>query len=181
MLLVLGLLFVVVPIVEIYFIIQVAHIIGGWETIGLLILESLLGAWLMKRQGIGALNRITQAIEQHRAPGKELVDGFLILLAGVLMITPGFVTDVLGFLLLLPPTRALVRRLLMRRFKQGRYGRVFTMVSGPGRAGTRYVGSFRAGDVQDVQGHDVHGHDADGHDSRDAASNDGPDRPGLRG
>lgn len=177
MLLVLGLLFVVVPIVEIYFIIQVAHVIGGWETIGLLIFESLLGAWLMKRQGIGALNRIAQAIEQHRAPGKELIDGFLILVAGVLMVTPGFVTDVFGFLLLLPPTRAIVRRLLVARFKQGRYGRVFTMVGGPGRAGaTRFVGTFRAGDVQDVQGRDAHGQA-----THDPTEKDRPDRPELRG
>jgi UPF0716 protein FxsA len=171
MLMVLGLLFVVVPIVEIYFIIQVAHVIGGWETIGLLIIESLIGAWLMKRQGIGALNRVTSAIEQRRAPGKELVDGFLILVAGVLMVTPGFVTDVFGFLLLIPPTRAIVRRLLVARFKQGRYGRVFTMVSGTGRSGPRFVGNFRGADVRDVPGHDVH----------DPVDRNGPDRPELRG
>ena len=173
MLLVLGVLFVVVPIVEIYFIIQVAHVIGGWPTLGLLVFESLLGAWLMKRQGIGILNRISQAIEQHRAPGKELVDGFLILLAGVLMITPGFVTDIFGFALLFPPTRALVRRLLVARFKQGRYGRVFTMASGTGRAGTRFVGSFRTGEVQDVRGRPADGHGP--------APTDGSDRPELRG
>jgi UPF0716 protein FxsA len=176
MLLVLGLLFVVVPIVEIYFIIQVAHVIGGWETLALLIFESLLGAWLMKRQGIGALNRITQAIDQHRAPGKELIDGFLILVAGVLMITPGFVTDVLGYLLLIPPTRAIFRRILVSRFKQGRYGRMFTMVSGPGRSfGTRYVGTFQAGDVRDVAGHEAQG--ASPYDP----THEGPDRPELRG
>jgi len=174
MLLVLGLLFVVVPIVEIYFIIQVAHVIGGWETIGLLILESLIGAWLMKRQGIGALNRITSAIEQRRAPGKELIDGFLILVAGVLMVTPGFVTDVFGFLLLIPPTRAIVRRLLTARFKQGRYGRMFTMVSGTGRTGGRFVGNFRAGDVRDVR-------DVNGRDVHDPSVRDRPDRPELRG
>ncbi len=177
MLLVLGVLFVVVPIVEIYFIIQVTHVIGGWETLGLLIVESLLGAWLMKRQGIGVLNRIGQAIDQHRAPGKELIDGFLILLAGVLMLTPGFVTDVLGFLLLLPPTRAFVRRVLVARFKQGRYGRMFTMVSGPGRTtSTRFVGSFPAGDVQDVHGHDAQEH---GPGQPDEAT--GQDHPELGG
>ena len=64
-------------------------------------------------------------------PSKELVDGFLILTAGVLMVTPGFVTDYSGFLLLLPPTRAIVRRLLIGRFRAGRYGRVFTVAGGP--------------------------------------------------
>lgn len=174
LLLVLGVLFVVAPIVEIYFIIQVAHVIGGWQTLGLLIIESMLGAWLMKRQGIGVLNRISQAIEQRRAPGTELIDAFLILLAGALMLTPGFVTDVFGFLLLLPPTRAVVRRLLVGRFKHGRYGRVFTMVSGPGRSATRFVGSFRSGDVRDVQ--DVEGRAVQGH---DRAAADGPDHPEL--
>jgi len=170
MLLVLGLLFVVLPIVEIYFIIQVAHVIGGWETLGLLVVESLLGAWLVKWQGIWVLGRIARALEQGRVPSKELVDGFLILTAGVLMVTPGFVTDLFGFLLLIPPTRALVRRLLIRRFREGRYGRVFTVVGGPS---TRFVGSFRAGDVQDVQGFDVYGDDT--------AKRDGPDPPELHG
>ena len=68
MLLVLGLLFVVLPIVEIYFIIQVAHVIGGWETLGLLVVESLLGAWLVKWQGIWVLGRIARALEQGRVP-----------------------------------------------------------------------------------------------------------------
>jgi UPF0716 protein FxsA len=173
MLLVLGLLFVVVPIVELYFIIQVSHIIGGWETIGLLIVESVLGAWLMKWQGVGVLNRISRAIDERRPPGKELIDGFLILTAGVLMLTPGFVTDVFGFLLLLPPTRALVRRVLIARFKQGRYGSVFAFVGGPGRAGaTRFVGTFRGDPVQDVYGYDP---------SQQDPTKDDPDRPELRG
>src|SRR4051794_16130801 len=120
MLLVLGLLFIVLPIVELYFIIQVAHVIGGPETLGLLIIESLIGAWLIKWAGISALNKIARALDEQRVPGRELVDGFLILMAGVLMVTPGFVTDFFGFLLLLPPTRAVVRRLLIRRFRAGR-------------------------------------------------------------
>ena len=73
---------------------------------------------------------------------RELVDGFLILVAGVLMVTPGFITDIFGFLLLIPPTRAVVRRLLLRRFRQGRYGRVFTVGAA---GGSRFVGTFRAG------------------------------------
>lgn len=178
LLLVLGLLFVVGPIAELYVIIQVSHVIGGWQTLGLLVVESLIGAWLMKRQGISALNRIGQAIDHRRVPGKELVDGFLILLAGALMLTPGFITDVFGFLLLLPPTRAVVRRLLIGRFKQGRYGRVFTAVSGPGRAaGNRFIGSFRAGDVANGRGvQDVHGHDTTSAEHRVPTD---PDRPEL--
>lgn len=182
MLLLFGLLFIVGPIAELYVIIQVSHVIGGWQTLALLVAESLLGAWLMKRQGIGVLNRISQAIDERRAPGKELVDGFLILLAGALMVTPGFITDVIGFLLLLPPTRALVRRLLVARFKQGRYGRVFTVVSGPGRArSARFVGTFRTDDVRADDVLDVRDVRAD--DVRDGQGRDGhdrPDRPELR-
>jgi len=175
-LLILAVLFVVVPIVELYFIIQVAHVIGGIETIALLVVESLIGAWLMKRQGMGALNRISRALDEHRMPGRELVDGVLILFAGALMLTPGFVTDVLGFLLLLPPTRAVVRRLLMRRFQQGRYGRLFSIGSVGSAGGRRVVGSFRTpgrpagGDVFDTVG-------AERAERRPPA---GSDRPELR-
>jgi UPF0716 protein FxsA len=116
-LLALVLIFVVGPIVELYVIIQVAHVIGGWETIALLLVESFIGAWLMKAQGRGALRRLTQSLDQGRMPTKELVDGGLILFAGALMIAPGFITDALGYLLLIPPTRALFRGLLMRRFR----------------------------------------------------------------
>lgn len=172
MLLVLGLLFIVVPIVELYVIIQVSHVIGGLETLALLIVESLLGAWVMKWQGLGALDRISRAIEQHRMPARELVDGFLILLAGALMVTPGFVTDIFGFLLLLPPTRSLVRGVLMRRFRQGRYGRVFA--AGASR-GPRFVGSFRPG----VNRRDVL--DTDGRDRASHPDAEGSDRPELRG
>ena len=106
-LLLLGLVFIVGPIVELYVIIQVAQVIGGWETVALLIVESILGAWLMKRQGRGVLARIQSSLDAGRMPTKELVDGGLILFAGALMLTPGFVTDILGFVLLVPPTRAL--------------------------------------------------------------------------
>lgn len=116
MLLVLVLLFIVAPIVELYVIIQVAEVIGGWETIGLLLVESFLGAWLMKRQGLGVMRRVQAQLERSQLPAKELVDGFLILLAGALMLAPGFITDIIGFILLIPPTRALVRAVIIRRF-----------------------------------------------------------------
>lgn len=132
-LLALVLLFVVGPIVELYVIIQVAHVIGGWETIALLLIESALGAWLMKRQGRGAWRRIQSQLQNHQLPTKELVDGALIIFAGALMLTPGFLTDVLGFVLLIPPTRAVVRALLMRRFAR-RLGTGFSLIGGlPGR------------------------------------------------
>jgi UPF0716 protein FxsA len=112
----LAVLFLVVPLAELYVIIQVGQAIGVLDTLGLLILISVVGAWLAKREGLGVLRRIQRSIDAGRVPGTELVDGFLILLAGALMLTPGFLTDILAILLLLPPSRAVVRRQLRRAF-----------------------------------------------------------------
>ena len=147
------LLLIVAPLAELYVIIQVAHVIGGWDTIALLLIESAIGAWLLKRQGLATMARISDAVAAGRVPSKELVDGLLLLVAGALMLAPGFIGDVLGFLLLLPPTRAPVRTLLLKRFADGRGGGFFA-ASGPG---TRFVGTFRAGSV-DVTGHEAERH-----------------------
>ena len=115
MLAVLVVLFIGVPFAEIYVLLQVGHAIGVVNTLGLLILISVAGAWLAKREGLGVLRRMQRSIDSGRVPGAELVDGFLILLAGALMLSPGFLTDVVAILLLLPPVRAVVRRELRRR------------------------------------------------------------------
>ena len=104
--------FVVVPLVEIYFVIQVGKAIGAWWTIGLLILDSMIGAWLIKREGRRAWQALQTALNSYRPPAKELADGALILIGGTLLLTPGFVTDVVGFLLVLPFTRPIFRRVL---------------------------------------------------------------------
>jgi UPF0716 protein FxsA len=139
--LVLVLLLIVAPLVELYVIVQVAHHVGIFDTIALLLIESAIGAWLLRRQGLNTLARIGQAVEEHRVPGKELVDGLLIIVAGALMLAPGFISDIVGYLLLIPPTRAPVRALVMRRFKDGKVGRFATFSSGS----ARFVGDFRAG------------------------------------
>ena len=113
--LVLALLFLVIPIVELYVIIQVAHAIGVFDTLGLLVLDSILGGWLMKREGMGVLRRLQAKLASGELPSTELVDGFLILFGGALMLAPGFLTDILGMALLLPPVRVVLRRLAMRR------------------------------------------------------------------
>jgi UPF0716 protein FxsA len=113
---VLALLFLVVPIIELALIIKIGAAIGALNTIGLLILSSVVGGWLMKREGLGVLRRIQASVASGRVPGAELIDAFLILLGGALMIAPGFLTDLLGIALLLPPVRAVVRRVLRRRF-----------------------------------------------------------------
>jgi UPF0716 protein FxsA len=106
--------FILVPILEIYVIIQVGQVIGALWTIVLLIADSIFGSWLVKHEGRRAWGALTVAIESGRMPAKELADGALILVGGTLMISPGFVTDVFGIVLILPFTRPLARRLLTR-------------------------------------------------------------------
>jgi UPF0716 protein FxsA len=107
--------FIGVPFAENYVLLQVGHAIGVLNTLALLILVSIVGAWLAKREGLGVIRRMQRSVEAGRVPGTELVDGFLILLAAALMLTPGFLTDIVAILLLLPPVRAVVRRELRRR------------------------------------------------------------------
>jgi UPF0716 protein FxsA len=109
-------LFVVVPIVELYVIIQVGQEIGALPTVALLVIDSVAGSLLMKSQGRAAWRRFQRATSEGRVPAREVLDGALIIFGGALLLTPGFVTDVVGLLFLLPPTRAVVRRLLVRRF-----------------------------------------------------------------
>jgi UPF0716 protein FxsA len=114
---VLFLLFLVVPLIELYVVIQVGSAIGALNTIVLLVLVGVVGAWLVKREGLSAWHRVRAQLRQGKVPGAELVDGFLILFGGSLMLTPGFLTDALGLALLVPPVRASVRRVLARRFQ----------------------------------------------------------------
>jgi UPF0716 protein FxsA len=108
-------LFVVVPLVELVVIMQVGQLLGTWPTIGLLVADSILGAWLLRREGRRAWQQFRRALEQARWPGDEVTQGGLVIVGGTLLLTPGFVTDVVGFLLLLPPTRAVLSRILRAR------------------------------------------------------------------
>jgi UPF0716 protein FxsA len=112
----LVLLFIVVPLAELYVIIQVGQAIGVLPTIGILLLDSILGSWLLRHQGRAAWQRFSTALAAGRPPASETIDGALILFGGALLLTPGFLTDLLGLALLLPPSRAAVRRVLARRF-----------------------------------------------------------------
>lgn len=115
----LFLLFLVLPFLELYVIIQVGRGLGALNTIAVLLVISAVGAWLVKREGLGVLRRARERAAQGAVPGRELVDGVLILLAGALLLTPGFITDAVGIVLLLPPARAALRgvagRALVRR------------------------------------------------------------------
>ena len=110
-------LFVFVPIVELAVIIQVGHAIGVVDTLLLMVLVSIVGGWLVKREGIGVWRRAQRQLDTGVMPGRELVDGVLIMVAGALLLLPGFVSDCLGILLLLPPVRALVRAVVIRRLR----------------------------------------------------------------
>jgi len=109
------LLFLAVPLAEILVIVEVAQKTGIIETIGLLLIVSILGAWLVKSEGMGVIRKIQFQLVQGQIPSKELLDGGLILIAGVMMLTPGFITDALGLLLLFPLTRPIIRRLFFKR------------------------------------------------------------------
>jgi UPF0716 protein FxsA len=131
MFVVLLLLFVVAPLVELYVIVQVAHLVGPPETILLLFGISVVGAWLAKRQGIAVLRRMQATVAEGKVPSREIVDGALVLFAAALMIAPGFLSDALAILLLLAPIRALVRTSILRRIRAG--GLVASVITGSGR------------------------------------------------
>lgn len=120
-------LFIVVPILELYVIIQVGQLIGVWPTLALLLADAFLGSMLLKHQGRGAWRRFNEALAARRFPGKEVADGLLIVVGGTLLLSPGFITDIFGIFLLIPPTRAIARRVL-KRFTIGR----FTVIGVPG-------------------------------------------------
>jgi UPF0716 protein FxsA len=108
----LGILFIVVPIVELYIIIQVGQLIGLVPTLVLLVADAVLGSLLLRHQGRGAWQRFNLALQERRFPGREVADGLMIAIGGTLLLTPGFVTDIFGLILLIPPSRAVVRRLM---------------------------------------------------------------------
>ena len=109
---VLAVLFIAVPLLELYVLIQVGQVIGPWWTILLLVLDSIIGGWLIRREGGRAWRALRNAVEQGKLPARELADGVLVVLGGALMLSPGFVTDVFAVALILPFTRPVFRRLL---------------------------------------------------------------------
>ena len=141
---VIFLLFLVVLVVEGYVILAFAASVGGWNTIGLIVLTSMVGAWLVRREGLSVLRRAQQSLDKGQIPTNELINGVLLLVAAALILTPGFLTAGVGLLLLFPPTRAVVREVLKRRFA----GRV-------ARGGTVGGSGIRFGQWTDVSGTDV--------------------------
>jgi UPF0716 protein FxsA len=106
--------FIVVPLVELAVIIQVGQEIGLLPTVAILLADSILGGLLMRSQGRAAWRRFNDAMRAGRVPHREALDGALVIFGGALLLTPGFITDIVGLLLLLPPTRAVARRIVSR-------------------------------------------------------------------
>jgi UPF0716 protein FxsA len=117
------LLFIVVPLAELYVILQVGDAIGVVPTILLLAADSLLGSVLLRSQGRSVWRQFNQALADGRVPHREVLDGVAVIFGGAFLITPGFLTDIVGILLLLPPTRA-----ALRRFAAGRLGKRFALL-----------------------------------------------------
>jgi UPF0716 protein FxsA len=142
--LLLLILFIAIPIAELYVIIQVGQAIGVLPTIALLIADSVLGTLLLRHQGRTAWRNFMLALEQSRMPHREVFDGAMVILGGALLLTPGFITDVFGIICLLPPTRAVLwqvsKRLVVSRISFGP-----TVAGGYSRARDRYGQSRTTG------------------------------------
>lgn len=135
--------FVVMPLVEIFALVQVGQVIGAWWTILLLVLNSAVGAWLVRREGARAWTALSTTLASGRLPAREIADGALVLIGGTLLLTPGFVTDALGVLLILPVTRPLFRGLLTSAVTRR------LVVLGPGMPGFGTPGTRRPGPGND--------------------------------
>lgn len=118
----LAVLFLLIPFAELYVIYKVGDAIGYWWVFVILAADSLLGAWLLRSQGRAVWRRFNAILAEGRVPHREVVDGVLVIFGGAFLITPGFLTDVVGLALLLPPSRAIFRRMLIRRLGRPRVG-----------------------------------------------------------
>lgn len=121
------LLFVVLPLLELFVLIQVGQVVGAWWTIGLLVLAAIIGSWLIRREGVRAWRALTRKLREGGLPGRELTDAALIVFGGSLMLAPGFITDALGLACALPLTRPIFRQALL-----GLVSRRLVVTSDPG-------------------------------------------------
>lgn len=111
-------LFVIVPVTELYILIEVGKKIGGLTTIGIIILTGIIGAYLVKGQGFMILKKIQSDLNEGIIPGDSLIQGAIILAGGIFLLTPGFVTDIIGFIFLIPVSRRVVKKYLLKWLKK---------------------------------------------------------------
>ncbi len=140
--------FIVVPIIELYVIIKVGQSIGVLWTVALLFADSILGGILMRSQGRLAWRRFTEAMAAGRMPAKEVLDGALVIFGGAFLLTPGFISDIFGIALLAPPSRAIIRNTVLRRFTK----RLTGAVAAQQFARSRFGGAGGAAPDFDVDG-----------------------------
>ena len=113
-----GFLFIAVPLIELFILLQLGKFVGIVPTFGIIFLTAVIGAYLTRLQGLGILRSIQNSLQQGLMPTKEIMDGLCILVAGAFLLTPGFFTDLLGFLLLVPPFRRHIQGYLQYRFEK---------------------------------------------------------------
>ncbi len=133
--------FIVTPLIEIAVLIRVGSWIGLWPTLALIVLTAIVGTWMLRRQGFEVLSRAQQQLEHGTVPLAEVFEGFCLVIAGALLLTPGFVTDALGTSLLLPPVRAWLYHVLGSRFRAAAM---------PSASGGRRPGPVVEGDYEEV-------------------------------
>ena len=127
----LALLFVIVPLLELALLIQMGQWVGFWPTIGLVVFTGLTGAWLARMQGLRTMWRLRYDLANGRVPGQAIMDGMAVLAGGALLLTPGIITDVIGFGLLVPRTRHVIQKRIMARLDRHiREGAVRVKVTG---------------------------------------------------
>ena len=141
----LCLLFVLVPCIELFLLFEIGGRIGFGETVGVILLTGVGGAWLAKWQGYQAVERLRSALAQGRVPADEALDGFLVFAGGLLLITPGFLTDAVGFSLLIPSARSVLKHWIRRSVKAR-----FRVVSRAGGTPDNDTSSDGEDDVIDV-------------------------------
>jgi UPF0716 protein FxsA len=129
----LFILFIIVPVIEIYLFIKVGGLIGALPTVGIVLLTAVVGAWMLRQQGLSTLGRVQSQLEAGALPAAEVLEGIVLLVGGALLLTPGFFTDVIGFLCLIPATRkAMLSRLV--EWSKGRIQVVHTQFRQEGRS-----------------------------------------------
>ncbi|WP_416306959.1 FxsA family protein [Neptunicella sp. SCSIO 80796] len=113
----LFILFAILPIAEIALLVNVGEQIGGWNTVAIVIITAAIGSYLVRQQGLATLFQAQTKMQSGQMPGQEMAEGLLLVIAGVMLVTPGFITDTMGFLLCLPMTRPAIARAIVKRMQ----------------------------------------------------------------
>ncbi|MGJ8691024.1 MAG: FxsA family protein [Thalassotalea sp.] len=148
---VLFVLFIVIPIIEIAVLMQVGAILGAWPTVGIVIITAWLGAKNVRQQGLATMQSVQEKMARGEAPSDEIVAGFLLLIAGVLLITPGFVTDAFGLLLLVPQFRQLLIKNVQRHMSTQQGGNAHFSFHQSSHSGSHQSNPFESAQQQDIK------------------------------